>query len=156
MRTLSLLFLMSWFALSDAAAAPALAMELAQARSKWESQHIEDYSYVISNACACQDPTHTGPMRITVREGKLRRAVYLGQRKEGYAPGQAVRRRTPLRVSVSGLFETIEKRLKSGNPAHFKIKYDDKLGYPLKFEYDDPALKGEESKIELKDFKRLN
>lgn len=155
MRILSLLVL-SWFAFSDAAAAPALAVELAQAKSQWESQRIEDYSFVISNACACPNPVHTGPMQITVREGKLRRAVYLGQRKEGYAPGQAVRRRTPLRVSISGLFETIEKRLKSGDSGHFKIKYDDKLGYPLKFEYDDPALKGEESKIELKDFRRLN
>lgn len=156
MRSPSLLLLLSWFALSNAAAAPPSAGELAQARAKWESRRVEDYSFVISNACVCPNPVHAGPLRITVREGKLRRAVYLGQRKEGYAPGQAVRGRTPLRVSIHGLFEMIEQRLKSGNPDHFKIKYDDKLGHPLKFEYDDPALKGEETRIELKEFRLLD
>lgn len=154
MRIVAFLFL-SCLAPADAMAAPSLADELAQARSKWELQRIEDYSFAISNTCSCPTPVHKGPLRIIVREGRVRRAVYLGERKDGYSPGQAVRGRTPLRLSIHGLFEMIERRLKTGNPAHFKIKYDDKLGHPLKFEYDDPALKGEETRIEVKDYKRL-
>jgi hypothetical protein len=155
MRIGIFLLLASGFTAAEAMAQSALMEELARARSKWESQRIENYAFVIANACVCPNPLHAGPLLVVVEEGRVRRALYLGEPRGGYSRGQAVRKRTPLRVSVPGLFEMIDKRFKSGNPAHFKIKYDDKLGYPLKFEYDDPALKGEETGIELKDFRRL-
>jgi hypothetical protein len=92
---------------------------------------------------------------MVVEDGRIQRALYLGDARAGYTPGQAVRKRTPMRVTVPGLFEFIEKKLRRGNAAFFKVKYDDKAGYPLRFEYDDPALKGEEIRIELKNIKRL-
>jgi hypothetical protein len=155
MRIGIFLLLASGFAAAEAMAQSALMEELARARSKWESQRIENYAFVIANACVCPNPLHAGPLLVVVEEGRVRRALYLGERRSGYSRGQAVRKRTPLRLSVSGLFEMIDKRLKSGNPAHFKIKYDDKIGYPLQFEYDDPAQKNEEIRIQVRDFKRL-
>ncbi len=135
--------------------APPSLEELAAAKSKWESSGFENYAFVISNECLCPNPTHSGPILIHVRDGKLRHAVYLGQPREGYTQGQPVRRRTPLRVTIDDLFERIEKQLKIGNAPYLKIKYDDKSGYPVQFEYADPARSAERFKILLKDFKPL-
>jgi hypothetical protein len=139
---------------TDTLAAPTLEA-LAEARSKWESSGFENYAVVISNECLCPNPTHIGPIVIHVRDGKLRHAVYLGQPRNGYAQGQAVRGRTPLRVTIDGLFERIEKQIKIGNGPYLKLKYDAKNGYPTHFEYADPARSGEQFKILLKDFKLL-
>lgn len=139
----------------DATAQSSLMEELDQARSLWESRRLGDYAFIISNVCSCPDPIDAGPLLVVVEQGRLRRALYLGESGAGYSPGQSVRKRTPLRVTIPGLFQFMEKRLRRGNSVHFKIKYDTTYGYPTLFEYDDPALKGEEIRLQLKDFKRL-
>jgi hypothetical protein len=143
--------MLCWLAAADAIGATSLE-ELAATKAQWESQRIKNYSFVISNACPCPVP-QTGPLYIVVANGKLKRAVYLGEPRDGFSRGQSIRRRSPIRVTMDGLFEMIEKRLKI-TPAT-KIKYDDKLGYPVLFEYADSSLGGGHAKIELKDFKRL-
>jgi hypothetical protein len=166
-RIRMVLFLVSWFAMIDALAEPLLETlglvnppppslgELDAAKAKWESLRIEDYSFVISNQCACPSLAHTGPLQITVRNGKVKSAVYMGAPKDGYSPGQAVRRRTPLRVTIPGLFDLIEKRLLHLNPAHFKLKYDKTGSYPVQFEYNDPGAQNEEDLVVIKDLKLL-
>src|SRR5687767_9198835 len=123
MKIRALLFLFFWTA-ADASAQAAFLDELARAKSKWESQRIEDYSFVISNSCSCPDPLDKGPMLIVIEEGKLRRAIYLGEAEDGYSQGQKVRKRSMLRVSIPGLFEMIERQLKLG--AVTTLKIDDK------------------------------
>lgn len=147
--------LLLWFVTAGAVAQSPLMEDLARAKSKWESRRFENYSFVISNSCSCPDPLHRGPLRIVVEEGSLRRAVYLGESRDGYTSGQSVRKRGPLRVTMPGLFKFIEQQLKRGNAAEFKIKYDDKTGHPLRFEYDDPES-DKPARIEVKDLKRLN
>ncbi|HEX5056324.1 MAG TPA: DUF6174 domain-containing protein [Gammaproteobacteria bacterium] len=154
MRISALLLLLSWLAVADAAVQPPQMEELAQARAKWKSQHIENYAFMISNTCSCP-LLQAGPLVIVVEDGKLRRTFYAGGPRDGFVKGQSIRRRSPLRVTVDGLFEVIEKRLKISSPAQVKIKYDDKLGYPALFEYVDSSLKDGHAKIELKNFKRL-
>jgi hypothetical protein len=166
MRVRAFLFLVSSLAITDALAEPLLEKlglvsspptleELRAVQAKWESLRIEDYSFVISNKCVCPNLAHVGPLLITVRGGKVRSAVYMGAPRDGYSVGQAVRKRTPLRVSIDGLFERIEKQLRTQNPAHFKIKYEAGV-YPVRLEYDNPALNNEESLILIKDLKRIN
>jgi hypothetical protein len=170
MKFKAFLFLVSWLMASDVLAAeplletlglvnpppPSLA-ELRAAKAKWESheKEIKDYSFVISNKCACPSPASTGPLLITVRNGKVKSAVYAGEPKDGFLPGQAVRRRTPLRITIPGLFGMIEKRLLHLNPAHFKIKYDETGSYPVQFEYNDPGARNEEDLVVIKDLKLI-
>jgi hypothetical protein len=79
----------------------------------------------------------------------------MGEPKDGYFPGQAIRRRTPLRLTINDLFELMEKRLRRYNPAHFKIKYDGTGSYPVQFEYNDLGIQNEEDLIVIKDLKLL-
>lgn len=156
MRVKALLLLVSCFITAEAmAAAPSLMEALEQARAKWESHRSEDYAFEISNTCSCPDPADAGPLVIIVRGGKVRRTVYVGNPRNGYSPKQAVRRRTSLRTTIPDLFELIEKKLRTFDNSHFKIKYDDKQGHPIRFEYDDPQHKGEETLIVVKDFKHI-
>jgi hypothetical protein len=166
MRIKTFLFLVSWLVASDAPAEPLLETlglvsstptleELNAAQAKWKSLRIEDYSFVISNKCVCPNLAHVGPLLVTVRGGRVRSAVYAGEPRDGYSLGQAVRKRTPLRVSIDGLFERIEKQLRTGSPEHFKIKYDKTGSYPVQFEYNDPGIQNEEDLIVIKDLKIL-
>lgn len=157
MRILALLFLLPWSAFAEAAAQSALMEELAQAESKWESQRLEDYSFTVSNSCSCPNPLHRGPLRIVVEQGRLRQAVYLGEGADGYSSGQAVRKRSPLRVTMPDLFRFIEQKLRRAgdNGADFKTKYDAKTGHLLRFEYADSESKDGKARLEVKDFKRL-
>ncbi len=156
MRIKAFLFLVSWLVLTNASAATLLD-ELNQAKAKWESHEgeLKDYSFVISNKCACPNPASVGPLQITVRKGKVKSTVYMGAAKDGYFPGQSVRQRTPLRITIPGFFDLIEKRLKHLNPAHFKIKYDETGSYPVQFEYNDPGVQHEEDLVVIKDLKLL-
>jgi hypothetical protein len=169
MKIKTFLFLVSWLMASDVLAEslvetlglvsppPPSLEELHAAKAKWESheREIKDYSFEISNKCTCPNPASSGPLQITVSKGKVKTAVYMGAPKDGYFTGQAVRQRTPLRVTIPGLFDLIEKRLKHLNPAHFKIKYDETGSYPVQFEYNDPAVKNEEDLVVIKDLKLL-
>ncbi|HEY3487212.1 MAG TPA: DUF6174 domain-containing protein [Gammaproteobacteria bacterium] len=149
------ILLLVWFAAVDAIAAPDLLAELGQAKAKWESYGTENYAFAISNKCFCTNPMEVGPLVIVVRGDKIQRTVYAGSPRDGYSYGQAVRRRTPLRITVPKLFQYIEKQLRIHNHSYFKIKYDATDGHPLRIEFDDPALKNEESLILVEKLQRL-
>ena len=57
-----------------------LLQQLHEAQEKWRNHGPEDYTFTISNSCFCLDPPAVGPLRLTIKNGKIRRATYIGDR----------------------------------------------------------------------------
>lgn len=95
---------------------------LDQARARWASAGITDYSYSIVEACECDEET-SGPRRIVVQSGEVVATTWFG---------------TPSSVegfTVEQLFDQIETELYRPDTQNAVI-YDPDTGYPLEASLD--------------------
>lgn len=130
----------------------ALLEALQAARQRWQETGSVNYSFTISNGCFCLHPLYAGPLRITVRHGRIQHIVYVGKPWDGYAPGREIHTDTPLAITIPQLFTDIDNRIGILNAAFVQAAYDLRDGHPTLFAYDDPSLEDEQTYISVTDF----
>jgi hypothetical protein len=91
--------------------------DLERNRQRWAGQNISRYEFTYDRLCFC---VPVGPMRVTVRDGKVVAATII-------ATGESVDVRDVL--TVDELFALIERGIKS-HYSELRVKYDASLGYP--------------------------
>src|ERR1700726_2919750 len=65
--------------------------ELRSNRAKWDSRSITSYELRLRDeACFCLHALGYGPFRVFVKQGKVNKAIYEGERRDGYWPGRVV------------------------------------------------------------------
>ena len=116
---------------------------LRQARGRWSSLGISDYSYAFRRSCFCAPP-FTSPVRITVRDGRVAEVVLAetGQAAspEGYP-------------TVDDLFGILQEAVDS-SAYDIRATYDPARGYPTSFYIDrSPAIADEELGVEASDLR---
>jgi len=128
--------------------------ELSRNRNKWNAHTIRDYSLVLEQSCFCLYGPYYGPNRVTVRAGEISRVVYLGERRDGFKPGDRLTNRKALKNTIVGLFDDLETRIQymTGN-AELQVEYDDVYGFPTVIDYDRPDWEDEQFRIEVSAFK---
>ena len=130
----------------------ALLEALQTARQRWQEAAPVNYSFTISDGCFCLHPLYAGPLRISVRHGRIQRIVYVGKPWDGYAPGREIHTDTPLATTIPQLFTDIENRIGILNATFVQAAYDSDDGHPTLFAYDDPSLEDEQTYISVTDF----
>jgi len=71
-----------------------------------------------------------GPLRVIVKNGKIAKAIYVGEKRDSYFPGREVHERTDLKATIDELFSRAQNVIKSSSDAPYKIRYDKNYGYP--------------------------
>lgn len=108
-----------------------LMLALSSAQERWERHEPAAYRMTIQRSCECL-PEMSGPVVVTVREGTVISRQYV---QSGAAVTATYAELFP---AVEGLFALIEAAMRDGvrpiNP-----RYDEALGYPIRFSLGDPA-----------------
>jgi len=113
--------------------------ELAANRTKWASHGITDYEFQLRDEnCFCMYAAYYGPIRVIVRNGKITKAIYEGERRDGYWPGRIVREKTELVATVEDLFKRAEDVINAKSKAPFSIRYDGTYGFPVVIDVRNP------------------
>lgn len=94
--------------------------ELRGHQERWQEQQPTNYEYVLQRVCECE-PSESGPLRITVREGQIRSAVNAQTDEVVAVDAEQVK-------SIEDLFVLLEEAL----PIAYRVtaEYDATLGYP--------------------------
>jgi hypothetical protein len=80
---------------------PSARRELAANRARWARHGIADYEFRLRDeTCFCMYAAYYGPIRVIVRDGKIKKAIYEGERRDGYWPGRIVREKSELVATV--------------------------------------------------------
>jgi hypothetical protein len=129
--------------------------ELEFNRSKWKAQQISNYSITMEETdCYCLFGPYYGPIENTIRNGKIESAVYLGEVRDGYRPGDLVKIPTNLKRTVEQLFDDLERTiLKATSNTKLQIEYDNKYGFPALVAYDRPDWHDDQSRVVVLKFK---
>lgn len=108
-----------------------LMLALSSAQERWERHEPAAYRMTIQRSCECL-PEMSGPVVVTVRDGAVISRTYV----QSGAPVTATF--AELFPAVEGLFALIESALRDGiEPVD--PRYDERLGYPIRFSLGDPA-----------------
>ena len=124
-------------------------------RAKWAAHRISNYKITLQDTdCYCLYGPYYGPIRITVRHGKIKRAIYLGEPRDGYRPGDSVTISTRLRSTIDELFDDLEHTIRYATEnTDLKVDYDGEYGFPTLISYDRPDWEDEQSRLVVSDFK---
>jgi Family of unknown function (DUF6174) len=88
-------------------------------RSKWASHGIKSYQFRLRDeTCSCMYGPYYGPIRVIVNDGEVTKAIYEGERRDGYWFGRIVREKTELIATVDEVFARAENLIKS-EPARY-------------------------------------
>ncbi len=115
--------------------------ELQLNRAKWDHRSITSYDIRLRDeTCFCPPPSR-GPFRVNVKGGKVIKAVYEGQKGNGYWPGRVVSEKdydmNGLIATVEEIFLRAEKVINAPDQPH-KIRYDPEYGFPTLINVDNP------------------
>jgi hypothetical protein len=115
--------------------------ELLTNRAKWEQQRIINYELRLhDDRCACWHALGYGPIRVIVKRGKIDRAIYEGERRDGYWAGCTIAKshwqHAHLIATIEAVFAKAESVIKSDEP--HKIAYDPRYGFPVLIDVDNP------------------
>lgn len=102
--------------------------ELERARGQWAAQRVDDYRYTVRRLCFCL-PEYTGPVVVTVRDGRAAERRYA---EGGAAVGAEPSAYFP---PVEGLFEVVEDAIER-DAAVIDVDYHPQLGYPTRISID--------------------
>lgn len=99
---------------------------------KWRRHGIATYQFRLRDeTCYCLYGPYYGPIRVMVKNGKVERAIYEGERRDGYWYGRSVREKTDLVATVEHVFARVKRLITSGaEGAPYKIRYDRVHGFP--------------------------
>lgn len=111
--------------------------DLAQARQRWETLALRDYTITVARVCRCT-PEFRGPFDVTVREGLVESILVAG------AP--AVAEIAADSFTVDGLFGQIDESL-SGD--RLDVVFDPQRGIPVTI-LSDPTLGTADDEVELR------
>jgi hypothetical protein len=127
--------------------------ERASQYARWKASGLQGYDLTLEDeACHCQFGPYYGPLRVSVRDGRVVRAIYLGPARDGYARGDRVRVDSHLKVTVEQLFELLERRIAGLGPGtHLTIAYDATWGFPTLIDFDQPDQEDEQSRLVVSD-----
>lgn len=80
---------------------------------------------------------------MLVKQGKVVRAIYEGEKRDGYWPGRVIPKqtyeKTALIATVEEVFARAERVLKVPDVV-YKITYDPKYGFPTLIDVDNPKM----------------
>jgi len=107
------------------------------ARNRWTASGMGSYSFTIRIDCVLCGQGENGPVRVSVRSGRVVGATYIGNTRPGYLKWHPFREKERrLRVTVPMLFSQVESRL---SPRHeFDrqwVTYDPGNGHPTAIYY---------------------
>lgn len=116
--------------------------ELRLNRAKWERHGINSYEFRLRDEdCYCLHALGYGPFRVTIKKRKVAKAIYEGEKRDGFWPGRIVPKkiyeRTSLIATVEEVFSRAERVINSPDQPH-KITYDLKYGFPTLIDVDNP------------------
>jgi hypothetical protein len=116
--------------------------ELQANRAKWDQHRVTGYEFRLRDeACFCNHALGYGPFRVVVTQGKVVRAIYEGERRDGYWQGRVISKKiyekTDLIATVEEVFARAEKIVTLADRPH-KIRYDPKYGFPMLIDVDNP------------------
>jgi hypothetical protein len=116
--------------------------ELRLNRAKWEQHSITNYQFRLRDeACYCLHALGYGPFRVIVKQGRVARAIYEGEARDGYWPGRVISKKiyekTDLIATVEEVFARAEKIVSLADRPH-KIRYDPEYGFPTLIDVDNP------------------
>jgi hypothetical protein len=79
-----------------------------------------------------------GPLRVIVRDGRVERAIYEGEARDGFSFGDEVREKNGLERTVEDVFSNAEKIVSGSPPGTYRVEYDSQFGYPTLIDYQNP------------------
>lgn len=113
---------------------------------KWKAQKLSNYTFTLARNCFCL-PEYTAPIQITVKGGKVVKAVSTPPAPLPAGNGRmAAPANTDARdraMTVDGLFKTIQEAINS-KAAQIDVKYDHKYGYPISIFVDRSRMMADE------------
>jgi hypothetical protein len=130
--------------LATASASPNTAAERSKFRvnrAKWDQRGITSYEYRLRDeTCFCLHALGYGPFRVIIDHGKVAKAIYEGERRDGYWPGRVIPKKTyektNLIATVEEVFARAEHVINSPEHAPYTISYDPKYGFPTLIDVD--------------------
>jgi hypothetical protein len=143
------------------AVVPALALdksdalaEFATNRAKWNAANIQDYEFRLRDkACWCQFGPAYGPIRNIVRSGRIQRAIYEGERRDGYWPGRKVHINVQTKATMEDVFARAARLIQKAPEGTFRVEYDSTYGFPILIDFDDPKWEDEQWRLVIDGFK---
>jgi hypothetical protein len=125
-------------------------------RAKWVEHGIDDYWVRLRDeACWCLYGPYYGPIRLLVRNGKIRKAIYHGERRDGYWPGRSVEVETALKATIEEVFENAKRVILTVPEGAYRIEYDKQFGFPMVIDVDRPDWEDEQWRLVVDGFKPL-
>jgi hypothetical protein len=126
-------------------------------RAKWNVANIHDYEVQIRDGtCWCLFGPAYGPIRNFVRSGLIVKAMYEGERRNGYWPGRTVHIDVQTKATIEDVFARAALLLQGAPAGTFKIEYDPTYGFPVLIDFDDPQSEDEQWRLTLDGFKILS
>jgi hypothetical protein len=122
--------------------------------ARWQAVGTPDYEFTVANEnCHCLYGPYYGPLRVSVRSGAAKRAVYLGETRDGYARGARITERTSLRTTVDALFARVRKHIEDADAqTSLEIAYDATWGFPTLIDFDHAGWNDAQSRIVVSGF----
>lgn len=116
--------------------------ELDMQEAKWRAHAIADYTVTVEeSACYCLYGPYYGPLRLLVRNGKVRKATYFGEVRDGYKPGDLVREDSQLKKTIDELFADLRRVASERAPGTTLIvEYDPTYGFPVLIDHRNPEF----------------
>ncbi|MDD5392597.1 MAG: DUF6174 domain-containing protein [Thiothrix sp.] len=124
---------------------PLILKALKANQMKWKAQKISNYTFTLARSCFCA-PEFTAPIQITVKGGKVVKAVSTPPAALPAGNGRMAPANTDARdraMTVDGLFKTIQEAVNS-KAAQIDVKYDRKYGYPISIFVDRSRMMADE------------
>ena len=128
--------------------------ELDAQEAKWRAHAIEDYTVTVEeSACYCLYGPYYGPLRLLVRNGKLRKATYFGEVRDGYRRGDLVREDSALKRTIDELFVDLRRVASERDPGSTLIvEYEPTYGFPELIDVRNPEFSHGDTKLTLTKF----
>ena len=111
-------------------------------RAKWERHGITSYELRLRDEnCFCLHALGYGPFRVIVKQGKVVKAIYEGENRDGYWRGRIIPKKTyaktHLIATIEEVFARAERVVSSPDQPH-RIRYDPVYGFPTLIDVDNP------------------
>jgi|GEM_PF-6505739 len=128
--------------------------ELDAQQAIWHEHAIDDYTVTVEeSACYCLYGPYYGPLRLLVRNDRLRKARYFGEVRDGYWPGDEVREASNLKRTIDEIFADLRRVISERAPgATLIVNYDSTYGFPVLIDYRNPNVDHGDSKLTLTGF----
>jgi hypothetical protein len=133
----------------------AMLQRLEIARQQWTAFGISDYEITVADEnCFCLYGPYYGPNRVTVRDGKISRVIYRGERRDGFRRGDNLTREKALKHTLDEVFDRLERTIRhmTANTI-LTVEYDSEYGFPTLIDFDRPDWEDEQRRLVVSDFR---